>query len=205
MPEPVRIERVVRESDARHAYLLALGDALRPLADPVEILATASRILGEHLGANRVAYFDVWGTQYVIERDYTNGVQSLAGRYPVTNFGHKILQAYRRGQTAIGVDVAGDASLTPAERAAFAAAEVGAYIGVPLIKNGMLVVGLGVHMSVARNWTDEEVVRVEETAERTWAAVERARAEVALAESEEKYRTLFTNIDEAFAVCELHI
>jgi signal transduction histidine kinase len=203
MAESVRTERVLRESDARHAYLLELGDALRPLADPLEIQATASRILGEHLGVNRVAYFQLRGAEYVIERDYTNGVLPMVGRFPVAAFGQKILQENRSGRVAIGVDVASDATLSAAERAAFAAAQVGAYIAVPLFKNGEFVVGLGVHARGPRNWTAQEISRVEETAERTWAAVVHARAEEALARSEEKYRTLFTNIDEAFAVCEL--
>ncbi len=43
----------------------------------------------------------------------------------------------------------------------------------------------------------------EETAERTWAAVERARAEAALRASEEKYRALFEQMDEAYAVVEV--
>ncbi|MEO8308470.1 MAG: ATP-binding protein [Pseudomonadota bacterium] len=203
MAESVRTERIVRESDARQAYLLALGDALRPLGDPVEIQAAACRILGEHLGANRVAYIEMRGTDYVIERDYLNGAPTMAGRYPVASFGQRILDTYRNGHIAIGFDVAGDAALTAEERAAYAGIQVGSYIGVPLIKNGQFVVCLGVHASGPRNWTSEEMVLVQDTAERTWAAVERSRAERALAQSEEKYRALFTNIDEAFAVCEL--
>ena len=74
---------------------------------------------------------------------------------------------------------------------------------MPLIKGGRFVVAVGVHQDVPRDWTAQEVRLVEETAERTWAAVERARAEDALRESEEKYRTLFTSIDEAFALCRI--
>jgi signal transduction histidine kinase len=203
MTGTVRTEWVMRESDARDAYLLGLGDALRPLADPMEIQSTASRILGEHLGANRVTYFELRGADYVIARDYTNGVPTMVGRYPVASFGHKVLHEYLNGRVAVGVDVAGDMTLSAAERAAYAAVQVGSYIGAPLIKNGEFVVGLGVHSREPRKWTAEEIARVEETAERTWASVVRAQAEGALARSEEKYRTLFTNIDEAFAVCEL--
>ena len=127
-----------------------LGDGCGHLADPIEIQATASRILGQHLGANRVAYFELRGTDYVIERDYTHGSSTLVGRYPVASFGQKILQEYRSGRVAIGDDVAADATLTASEQAAYAAAQVGAYIGVPLIKNGEFVVGLGV-MCAPRN------------------------------------------------------
>jgi GAF domain-containing protein len=38
---------------------------------------------------------------------------------------------------------------------------------------------LSVHQKHARTWTDAEVQLVEDVAERTWAALERARAELA--------------------------
>jgi PAS domain S-box-containing protein len=73
---------------------------------------------------------------------------------------------------------------TPAERAAHAAIGVIGAIGVPLVKQGELVAILAVHTVGPREWTEDEIVLVEETAERTWEAVERARAEDALRESE---------------------
>ena len=54
-------------TEAHHAYLLALNDALRPLGDPVEIQAAACRLLGQCLQADRVAYFDVRGDDYQID------------------------------------------------------------------------------------------------------------------------------------------
>lgn len=53
--------------------------------------------------------------------------------------------------------------------------------------------------STPRQWTETEVKLVE----KTWAAVERARTEAALRESEERYRMLFESIDEGFCVVEV--
>ncbi len=53
---------------------------------------------------------------------------------------------------------------------------------MPLIKDGRMVAGFYVHQAESRRWTDDEVVLARETAERTWEAVERARAEGALRE-----------------------
>ena len=51
--EPARGRRaaaaITRESEARQSFLPKVGDALRLLADPAEIHATASRVLGEYL------------------------------------------------------------------------------------------------------------------------------------------------------------
>ncbi len=51
--------------------------------------------------------------------------------------------------------------------------------------------------------TAGEIALIEEVAGHTWAAVQRARAEEALRQSEERYRTLFERMDEAFCVVEL--
>ena len=77
-----------------------------------------------------------------------------------------------------------------AERASYAAMDVVAGVGVPLIKDGRWVASLGVHQATPRHWKPEGLDLIRETAERTWAAVERARTEAALAASEQRFRTL---------------
>jgi len=57
--ERAQTEEALRESEERQAFLLKLSDALRPLADPIEIQSEAVRILGEHLDVSRVAYGEV--------------------------------------------------------------------------------------------------------------------------------------------------
>lgn len=190
MDERKRTGPVARDTLACRAYLLEMHEALRPLADPVEIQATAARLLGEHLGVNHVAYFEVQGTDYVIERDYTRDAKSLVGRLPVESFGAGLLATYRSGRNAVSPDVAGDTSLSDAERAAFAEIEIGAFVSVPLIKNGEFVAGLAVHSHRPRAWTPEDIVLVEATAERTWAVVARARAEKALRESDARFHIM---------------
>jgi len=163
------------------AFRISLADALRPLAEPVEVQATAARVLGEYLNANRVAYFEVRGANYVVERDYVNGAAPLAGGYSIDSFGPKLLAAYRAGRTVCVSDVSTDANLSPQERSAYAAIQIGAYIGIPLVKGGEFVAGLAIHTSEPRVWTPDEVALAEEVAERTWAAVDRAHAEAVVA------------------------
>jgi PAS domain S-box-containing protein len=179
--ERKQAEKISQLAAKFDAFRITLADALRPVADPVEIQATASRVLGEHLGANRVAYFEVRGAIYVVERDYLNGGTSLVGNYPVDSFGSQVLMALRSGRVVSESDVATDLSLSPAERAAYAAIEIVAYLCVPLVKDGEFVAGLVIHTSKPRVWTLDEVAIAEEVAERTWAALERAHAEAVVA------------------------
>jgi PAS domain S-box-containing protein len=76
------------------------------------------------------------------------------------------------------------------QRETYRGNDIGAAVVVPQIKDGRLVATLVTNQRTARDWTASEVALVEETAERTWAAVERARAEEALRTSEARFRTL---------------
>ncbi|WP_281261736.1 sensor histidine kinase [Aphanothece hegewaldii] len=171
----------------------------------MEIQATASRVLGEYIGANRVAYFEVRGADYVVERDYVNGASALAGSYPIDSFGPKLLAAYRTGCTVSVFDVEADPNLSPDQQAAYAAIQIGAYIGIPLVKEGEFVAGLAIHTSGSRAWTPDEVILAEEVADRTWATVERVRAEARVRESEEKLSLFVKHTPAAMAMfdCEM--
>ncbi|MBD3884545.1 GAF domain-containing protein [Phormidium tenue FACHB-886] len=176
-----RAEEISRRSAKLDAFRVSLSDAIRPLADPIEVQVTASRILGEYLAANRVAYFEVRGADYVIERDYVNGADAIAGGYSIDSFGPTLLAEFCAGRTVSVSTVADDPNLSPEQKSAYAAIQIGAYIGIPLIKNGEFVAGLAIHTIEPRTWTPDEVALAEEVAERTWAAVDRAHAEAVAA------------------------
>ncbi len=175
-----------REAQAQQMFLVALADKLRPLSDPVDVQAEASRMLGEYLGANRVVYFEIHGVDYVVERDYTAGVPPLAGRYPVASFGDALLADLLNGRTFVEADATNNPSRPSGEREAFAAIQVRGHVDVPLVKGGRFVAGMSVHVADRRDWTSTEIALIEETAERTWASLERVRAEAALRQSEER-------------------
>jgi PAS domain S-box-containing protein len=204
--ERARGEEALRRAAEADAFRVALADALRPLADPVDIQSEAARVLGEHLGVDRAFYMDVEedGELFVVRRDYhVPGVPSATGRYPVDGFGPTLMAEIRSGRTLAVADVGAEPVLTDKERAAYAAVGVLAYAGVPLVKGGRCVAVFGIHQTTPRAWMPDELALIEETAERTWAAVERARAEEALRESEERYRTLFETMEEGFCVVEM--
>jgi PAS domain S-box-containing protein len=182
-------EEALRESEERGAFLLELTDALRSLSDPTAIREAASRLLGAHLGADRVGYFKIEGEEYVIERDYAPSVPHLAGRHPVAAFGEWLMSHYRTGRLVVMNNVAEEA-LTADERGAYSAIQVQAQISMPLIKNGEFLGGLTVHSATPRAWTLQEKRLLVETAERTWAATARGQAEEALRESEGRFRTM---------------
>ncbi|WP_169064117.1 chemotaxis protein CheB [Geodermatophilus dictyosporus] len=214
--ERARAEAALRESEKRQAFLLALSDALCPLADPGEIQDTAARVLGEHLGATRVMYAEVDGGPGAEVGTLRGRYQAPEGaipggsapppfpdRYSYSSYGEQTMARRRLGQTMAVTDVTTDPRFDPSEREAWVAGGVRAAVTVALVKAGRFVAEFGVQSATPRAWTADEVDLVETTAERTWAAAERARAEAALRGSEAKYRTLFESIDEGFCVIEL--
>jgi PAS domain S-box-containing protein len=176
-----------KQAEAQQEFRLTLSDAIRPLRDPEEIKAAASLVLGERLQTNRAFYADVDGDDWVVEGGYAHGVGPLPpGRYAADTYGRRIMESFRAGRRIVVCDARSDLGFTPEEREAQVAIDNLAGLGVPLVKEGQLVAILAVHSAEPRNWTEEEMAAVEDTAERTWAAVERARAETALRQSEER-------------------
>ncbi|GGE90381.1 hypothetical protein GCM10011404_24150 [Sphingomonas prati] len=192
-----RAEAVLRESEQRQSFLLKLSDALAPLADPIQIQAEAARVLGEQVEADRVAYYETDGDDYLIEKDWGRSGASLAGRHSIKSFGDDLVEKHRQGQTTVVVADIADAH-SEAQQRSFAEIGVRAYVGITLVKDGRFVGGLTLHSILPRAWTPDEVKMARETAERTWAATERARAEEALRKSEER-QTFQLTLSDALA------
>ncbi|MFL5581984.1 MAG: PAS domain S-box protein [Gemmatimonadaceae bacterium] len=199
-----RLDMAIRASEARQAFLVRLGDAMRSLGDPGEIQATACRLLTQHLDVNRVAYTEVEGETGAEER-VVRGVHlrqgpTLVERIPVERFGEPVLRLLREGVVAVVNDVATDPRITDAARATFGEASVASFVSVPLLNRGRWVAAFNVHDVVPRAWSPEEVALVQEVAERTWDAAERARAESALRASEVRHRALVENLRD-YLIC----
>ncbi len=182
--ERARAEEQLRRAAERDAFRVALNDALRPLTEPVEIQTAAMRVVGERLQVDRVLYAEIAGDgeTILIADHYVRGDSpKIAGQFSASTFGssRQILSA---GQTFVCPDIDRDETLGEAEREAYRALGIVSCAVVPLVKKGRWVSNLGLYHSQPREWATEEIQLLQETAERTWAAVERAKAEAQLRE-----------------------
>jgi len=174
-----------KRAQRRQAFMLQLSDAMRPLRDPVAMQEAAMRLLGAQLEVNRAFYGDAQPDDdtLVIGPGFSAGAVPLAGSVRFSDFDADMAAWYLAGDTMVIHDTAADARLSEKTRANLAAIDVRAAVGVPLVKDGRVSAIMSVHQTTPRRWTQAEVSLLEETAERTWAAVERAKAELALHDS----------------------
>lgn len=186
-------ERARAGAEASQSFQLAVSDALRPLGDALEVQAVAARMLGERLGAARCYYYDYADEAGQVRRDYArDGLDSIEGHYRFEQL--PFAEEVARGETLVMRDVREAERMSPREREAFAARGLTAYVVVALVKLAAFRGALVVTDDVARDWGPGEIALIEAVAERTWAAVERARAEALLRASEERQRALIAEL-----------
>lgn len=177
--------------ERRQSFLLGLNDRIRDLTDPEEIMATVEQALGAELGVHRVGYGEVDPERGVVSmtRDWTSGVGSAQGQVSLQTYGQALMDDLAAGRTAAIDDVRQDPR-TAAVADAFDAIQTRALIRAPLIRSGRLRAFLYVHDIEPRIWSEAEIDLVEQVAARTWSEVERARAEAAVRESEQRFRAV---------------
>jgi PAS domain S-box-containing protein len=204
--EQLAAEMDVRESEERLRFLDRLGVETASLADADAVLATTTRLLGEHLNLSVCAYADMDEDEdgFTIRGDWAAPeATSIVGHYSLADFGKLAVQNLGAGLPLIIND---NRRELPAEEAAtFQTIGIAATICMPLVKEGRLTALMAMHDRSPRRWTDAELSLLREVTARSWAHVERVAAVADLRAGEERYRTLFESIESGFCVVEVDL
>jgi len=180
-------------ADARQTFLIEIADRLLTTPDPRNAIVAVGDALGKYLGLDGVGFanYDAgWNVAEVDEAWRKPGLPGIGGRYSTAAFGSAIVEELRKGETVVIEDVATSPLVLGEAVANFATIGTRAMIQVPLNRSGSVTVGLFVLSEQPRIWTANEVRLVEEVGMRTAAAVERARGERAVRESEAMLRAV---------------
>jgi PAS domain S-box-containing protein len=181
-----RVELRLRRGEESQRLLVAINDVTRQLKAPQAVMAQIVARVGQHLRVGRCAYGEVDETQqyFRVDSDYTDGVVTVAGRHRLESFGPELIRDLKGGRTVIIPDLALDPRTRDAPSlAAYAAIDTRAALCVPLVKEGRFVALLALHHPEPRPWTLDEIGLLEQVAQRTWFAVEHARAEASARET----------------------
>ena len=80
---------------------------------------------------------------------------------------------------------------------------IGSFLSIPILQKNQWHFFLSVSHAKAHHWQDDEIQLIEQLASHIWTTLERRDAEIELRASEEKFRTVFSSIDDSFSLCEI--
>ncbi|SAK85934.1 PAS/PAC sensor hybrid histidine kinase [Caballeronia hypogeia] len=184
----IQADQVLREREERQSFLLKLSDALRIEREAHVIGCVTTRLVGEQLGVDRcyIVRLSRDAEKCWAEFEYRRAdLPSVEGEYRLRDFPDSVSRM--ETQSVFYPDVASDPALSDLERQSLLAIRIGAMLVAPLRRGERNYVWALVAATTGpRAWTREELGLLEEAAERTWAAMERAHAEAALHEADRR-------------------
>ena len=168
-------------ANQRLAFLDLLGRSIAGERDADGVMATTTRLLAGHLGVSNCAYADMDADEdgFTIRGNWVaEGSPSIVGRYSLADFGALAVRNLSAGRPLVVNDNATE--LAAHEATAFQRLGVAATLCMPLLRDGRLTALMAIHDRVPRRWSEHELNLLRDVTERSWAYVERVRADAEL-------------------------
>jgi PAS domain S-box-containing protein len=159
--------------DQRHLAILELGNELSNLSNWREIASTAAQSVGKSIGASLTVYSSHRAGQSVIEGGWCDTQLNM----PVSAVCLPHLERALGDGRPFAISDTGDQPVAFGD-----GIEARAYVHVPLLEGGVLTAVFSAISVSPREWTAQEINFLRDVAGRTHAALERRRAESALAQ-----------------------
>ncbi|MHB8575332.1 MAG: PAS domain S-box protein [Dehalococcoidia bacterium] len=205
------------DQNEAQALLSEMGERVRPLTDPDAVLWTTVSMLGVRLGVSRchIDEVDAAADRVTIHRNYHRDTPSSEGVYLLSAFGPPgFLAELRAGRVVVIEDAKTDPRLASVYETTYAPLNIRGFVVVPLLRGNDWVAALVADSATPRDWSADEVALLKAAADRIWPVVENARlhrsmgeqlrererAEVALAVSEHRIRSLAEHSADAVAL-----
>lgn len=180
-----KTERKLAED--RQAFITELSDGMRALSGVDDIAAFASQRIARGVRADRVVLGEIIADSLHIQHQYGSG-DLILGVYSLAPLGQNFIDAYRSGALVASDDVAADPTLPAAGRESLRKRGIGSFADLVLVDRERDASFLGIQRGSAHHWTAADNLLIREAGDRLRSALERARAEEALRESESRLR-----------------
>lgn len=169
-------DKVLARSEMR--FLLEVDDLFRDPADLRAAQRSAIRMLGQHLGGDRVGIRvldpDHRGIGTMFDEWAAPGIDKAAG-FEISDLGAWAMDLLSRGRT-VRIDDIRDNDNAAEMRETLAALDVRSLIAVPSSEYGRIVAVIFVQSRTPRRWSDFDVSTTEKLLDRTLSWMERERA-----------------------------
>ena len=185
----------------RKSFLLKLSDTIQHKTDPVEIQAEAIQALGAYLQADRAAYCNILTLENikycsVICSYQSSGEFTRSGVFPLSSLG-RLAEGILEGRTTVVRDIKCDDRWGEKEQTLAEKLNARSWILAPIVKNGCLAAFICIHHFNPRWWTMEDLSLIEDAAERTWSAADKAQADIAVRGSRASALGLVKELEDA--------
>ena len=187
-----------KRTEANLALLADFSQVLIPLTSEDEIVESFGEKINRLTDASVCAFFEINETKEECVCDYEwrrADARSMLGKYDMREFvSPEFQEIMSAGQAFVVRDVAADSRIQ--DKSNFDALEIGAFLNVPLIRNGEWRFALGVYHEQPYDWREDEIALLTELANRIWSKLERIHAQKQLRESEEWLNLIMKSVKE---------
>ncbi|MEO7366046.1 MAG: PAS domain S-box protein, partial [Sphingomicrobium sp.] len=176
-------------SESLLQFLDRLGQQVSKAVDADEIMALTTRLTAEHLTLSNCAYADMDEDEdgFTIRGNWhAPGSPSIVGHYRLADFGSLAVKELRAGRPLIINE--NSKEIEEHEAKTFQDIGIAATICMPLVKGGRLRALMAIHDKAPHYWSDFELKVIREVTDRSWAHIERVRAEAELRASSERFQ-----------------
>jgi PAS domain S-box-containing protein len=191
-------ERKRRELNS--ALLDEIGKDFAILTAPDELMQAVGQRLSEFLALSGCYFVDVDEAKNEVGVHYgwaSGDVPSLMQTFRLEDYlSEDFLRTMRADEVFVLRDTAQDSR---ADAESYARLKIGSFVTVPFFRQGRYVGHIAVTTERAHAWQPQEIQLLEEVSSRVFPRIERARAEEALAASEQRLRALIANLPGAAA------
>ena len=178
------------------AFLAEFSQDLIPLTTERAIIEIFGEKINRLTNASVCAFFEINETreECVCNFDWHQpGTHSIVGKYDMREFmTGEFQEMMSAGNPVVVRNVAADSRVRDKEK--FDSIEVGAFINIPLIREGEWQFALGVYHEQSYDWRDDEINLLVEVTNRIWTKLERTRANETVRESEARFRMLSESV-----------
>lgn len=188
------------EREREHAFLLAFSNIIREQADETSIATTCVSKLGEFFRADRVYLSEMSSDTVRITIEHRRrDLSPLVGGYPLPDY-PELVARIRNGPFVVP-DIDTDMTLSEDSKASIRGGGLQAIVAVHLYHGDQQPIwAVTIGTSTPRQWTTADVILLQDVAERTWAAIERARGHAERRRTEDLFRSVLDGMGEAFGL-----